>query len=80
MLGGGLIGGWFLPRHWIAALLGLWLGQALAVAVLPGGDFGWLPLGVVTTGIGALFGFVAYLIGWVARHLWTRFVGHAPEK
>lgn len=72
MVAGGLAGGWFLPRCWLQALLGLWLGQVLAIAVLPGGDLAWLPLGVVTTAIGALIGFIPYLIGWGARRLWQR--------
>jgi hypothetical protein len=72
MLLGGLAGGWWLPRRWLSAYLGLWLGQVLATALLPGGDLGWLPLGVITTAIGALIGFAAYLAGWLARHLWGR--------
>lgn len=72
MAAGGLVGGWLLPGRWLAAPLGLWLGQALAVAVLPGGDLAWLPLGIVTTAIGALIGFIPYLVGWAGRRLWQR--------
>lgn len=70
---GGLAGGWLLPRRWIQALLGLWLGQVPGMALAAGGDHGWIVLGVVTSAIGAQIGFLAYLIGWLACHAWRRF-------
>ncbi|MGH6891595.1 MAG: hypothetical protein ACREEP_05000 [Dongiaceae bacterium] len=73
MVFGGAAGGWWLPRRPVSAYLGLWLGQVLALSLLPGRDLGWLPLGLVTTAIGALIGLGAYLAGWLARHAWQRF-------
>ena len=43
---------------------GIWFGQALALAVLPGFQRGWLLLGVITTAIGSLPTFVGAAAGW----------------
>lgn len=73
MLIGGAAAGWLLPGRAQWFYLGLWLGQVLAIAFLPGGDSGWLPLGVVTTAIGSLIGLIGYVPAWLLRRfLWQR--------
>ena len=65
LLGGATIGLCF-PRRLLAAFLGAWSGQAVALLLLPGHDAAWLPLGLVTTGIGsALLTLAAALGSWL---------------
>jgi hypothetical protein len=59
----GLIVGWLLPRKIWLCFLGVWLGQVFALAVLPGGQSGWLLLGIITTGLGSLISLIGWLIG-----------------
>lgn len=71
VLGGGILGAIW-PRHFLLAYGSIWLGQCAAL-LLPPQDWTWLPLGVVTTAIGAslaLFGFgVGALTSRVLRAL-----------
>lgn len=71
LLGGAAVGWWAPGRpHWF--YLGLWLGQILAVALLPGGDPAWLPLAVATTAIGSAIGLIGYGPAWLLRRLLRR--------
>ena len=76
VLGTGVIA-WWQPSRLAAAYLGAWLGQVLALAVLPGHEDGWLPLGTVTTGIGSLFALGGAVLGSALRHAWPRSTGGA---
>jgi len=61
MLVGGALVGSLLPRHSIAFVLGVWVGQVLALATLPGHDRSWILLGAITTAIGAVVSLPGYL-------------------
>jgi len=69
MLAGGALAGSILPRRTGAFFLGVWLGQVLAIAILPGHGRDWFPVGVVTTAVGGALSLPAYLF---ASHLRTR--------
>lgn len=66
LLGGGALGVGF-PGRPGCALLGIWVGQAVAFLVLPGHDRAWAWLGVMTTGLGSLLGVAGSLAGWLLR-------------
>jgi hypothetical protein len=66
LLGGATLGLAF-PRRFVIAYLGMWIGQAIAMLVLPGHDRAWAYLGIVTTGAGSLIGLGGYLAGSVMR-------------
>ena len=58
---GGALGGGLLPGRAIAFLLGLWIGQVLALATLPDHQRSWILLGAVTTAIGATVSVPSYV-------------------
>jgi hypothetical protein len=62
MLAGGALAGALLPRHSLAFVLGVWLGQVLALAILPGHDRNWIALGAVTTAIGSIASLPSYVV------------------
>ncbi|MCL4798513.1 MAG: hypothetical protein KJ025_02945 [Burkholderiales bacterium] len=61
MLAGGAIAGTAFPRRAGAFFLGVWLGQVLAIAVLPGHGGDWFPVGAVTTAVGGTLALPTYL-------------------
>jgi hypothetical protein len=61
MLVGGALVGTLLPGHSIAFIFGVWVGQVLALAILPGHDRSWIALGAVTTAIGSLVSLPSYV-------------------
>ena len=61
MLAGGALVGSLLPRRAIAFVLGVWLGQVLALAVLPGHQRSWIVLGAVTSAIGSIVSLPSYV-------------------
>jgi hypothetical protein len=67
MLAGGALVGSVLPRRAAAFFLGVWLGQVLAIAFLPGHGRTWFPVGVVTTAVGGALALPAYLLASYAR-------------
>ena len=66
-LGGALLGYRFRGGAFLAVFLGAWVGQALALLVLPGHDRTWFLLGVVTTGIGSFVVLVGAAVGALLR-------------
>jgi hypothetical protein len=76
VLGTGAIA-WWQPSRLAAAYLGAWLGQVLALVVLPGHQDGWLPLGAVTTGFGSLFALVGAALGSALGRAWPPSSGGA---
>lgn len=76
LLGGGAVGAAF-PGRVGCAFLGFWVGQAVAFLVLPGHDRGWAWLGLITTGLGSLFGVGGFLGGWLLRSAVSRPAGGA---
>jgi hypothetical protein len=60
---GGFILGVLAPRYPAVCYLGAWLGQVLAIEVLPGIDKAWWMLGVLTFGIASILVLVGAIIG-----------------
>ncbi|MCK4905674.1 hypothetical protein KAS42_05505 [bacterium] len=60
---GGFILGMLAPRYLAVCYLGVWLGQVLAIEVLPGIDKAWWMLGVLTFGILSILVLVGAFIG-----------------
>lgn len=67
MLAGGAVAGGALPRRAGAFFLGLWLGQVLAIALLPGHGSNWFPIGAVSTAVGAALALPTYLVASYVR-------------
>jgi hypothetical protein len=62
MLAGGAVVGGLPPRRAAAFFLGVWLGQVLAIALLPGHGSNWFPVGAVTTAVGGALAVPIYLV------------------
>lgn len=67
MLMGGALAGTLLPRRFIAFVFGVWGGQVLALAVLPGHDRSWIALGAITTAIGSVVSLPGYAAASLIR-------------
>jgi hypothetical protein len=67
MLAGGALVGTMLPLRGAAFFLGVWLGQVLAIALLPGHGSNWFPVGAVTTAVGGALAVPTYLIASTMR-------------
>lgn len=66
---GGFILGVLAPRYPAICYLGAWLGQFLAIGVLPEIDKAWWPLGVLTFGILSILVLVGAIIGSIIINL-----------
>ena len=60
---GGIVIGLVFRKKIASCFLGAWVGQVLALVLLPGGDITWLLLGFVTTALGSLFLVLGVFIG-----------------
>jgi hypothetical protein len=67
MVAGGALMGATLPRHPLAFVGGVWLGQVLALAALPGHQRSWILLGAVTTAIGAALSLPSFVVASAIR-------------
>jgi hypothetical protein len=72
MVGAGLALGLLNPRAPAAAYLGAWLGQVLALIVLPSFDNDWLLLGAISTAVGSLWFLLGVAVGIGVRSLLRR--------
>jgi hypothetical protein len=73
LIGGGFLG--FLSRAVVRCYVGAWLGQVIALAVLPGLDRGWILLGVMTTAVGSLLILLGAAGGYALRRGVSRRTG-----
>ncbi len=65
MILGGIVVGIIAPKRFVPALLGVWLGQIVALAAVPWlAAAGWLVLGVATTAFGSLLLLPGLILGW----------------
>lgn len=76
---GGAVLGFLAPKHLLLCYFGAWLGQVIALAVLPGLDRGWLLLGVMSTAVGSVLILVGAVIGKAVRLLVSRLTSGSGE-